>query len=202
MLRALNGLNGGASVGGDKLGSEQEVPAIAVGQEVPAIAVGQEVPAIAVDQQAPAIVEQTVQPVEAPVSRPASDDEYDDDRCSRSTMSTASLVANGCMYTILEQMLMTTAADATDGGKINVASLLSQLVSTARSTEASLREIAAASRGQEAAFGAIAEALRDLAPLAVKRPSRSRGTSRRSTEALARAAEGADAAAAAALGNQ
>ena len=138
-------------------------------------------------------------PVEDP-AMPGGDDE-DFDRCSRSTMSTASLIANGCTYTILEQMFMTPAGD---DAKVNVATVLSQLVQSTRSIDESVRELVAVSRGQEAALGAIAEALRGLGPILLQRAS-SRAT-RRSRESrptrasMARMAEAAADAASVAAG--
>jgi len=55
------------------------------------------------------------------------DNDNEDSQSSSSTMSTASLIANGCMYTILEQMLMTPGGDTDDSEKVNVAALLKRI---------------------------------------------------------------------------
>ena len=56
-----------------------------------------------------------------------SSDRDDDATSDAGTMSTASLIANGCMYTILEQMLMTPGGDDDASEKVNVASLLKRI---------------------------------------------------------------------------
>ena len=68
---------------------------------------------------APAVIA-TPATITAPVADVGDADEDSESRCS-SDMNTASLIANGCTYTILEQMLMT---EGDDGEKRNVAFML------------------------------------------------------------------------------